>query len=361
MQTVGIFSNAAISTVYNFMYKTRSKSRSEQKKSHYGTKRCCNSFLRTIIPPIAPQTVVRQWNGEEYNCITKENYTYLLESAINYAALSGVELKHNAGKSIGEGISNIYDELDNIIGDINLNIEFKDNRLVFVLWKYHSWGKFTFYWLPVKFVESLNPLLRKIAISFLHRFIRSNFMSTTNDSQDTEWLLEMDEEDIYNYDDQNFEENKKIIASYKSGTIFNLMNTIITKCYYKNLPLVLSKYVPNNDYEQQLIDLFKEGLQFIGKDKLSIMQYGYDPNFDDEDDNEYHPVEMDRMIRIVYDNHDFVSEWIMEMVNSELLESYDISPVTQLTISPETTELFSMDSYPETFFKWFDKICTLIG
>jgi hypothetical protein len=138
------------------------------------------------------------------------------------------------------------------------------------------------------------------------------------------------------------------------------MNMIRNKCYYKNLSAVLPGYVPNNEFEQQLIDIFKEGLQFIGKDKPSIMHYGYDPLYNDEE-RDYHPVEMDRMIQVVYDNNDFVSEWMMEMVNSELRESYDISPVTQLTISPETTKLFSMDQYPDNFFKWFDKICTLIG
>ena len=359
MQTIGIFSNTAISTVYNFKYKSRGKSRSEQRKKDYSAERYCNSFLKNIIPPIAPQTVVRQCDNEEYNCITKENYAYLLESAMNYASLSGVELKHNAGKSIGEGISNIYDELNKIIGDINLNIEFKAKKLVFVLWKYHQWGKFTFYWLPVKFVETLNPPLRKIAISFLHRFIRSNGLTTINDSQDTEMIFEIHDDEICNYDEENIEENLQIFASYKSGTICNLMNTIMTKCHHKNLPEALSNYVPNNEFEQQLIDLFIEGLQFIGKDKPSIMNYGYDP-YSDEEEREYYPVEMDRMIRIVYDTNDFVSEWMMEITNTELRESYDISPVTQLTISPETTELFAMDRYPETFFIWFDKICTLL-
>jgi hypothetical protein len=201
MQTVGSNTNTGISTVYYFPYKTRSKSRSEQKKTNCSAERCCNSFLKTVISPITPQTVVSLWDGKDYNCTTKDNYLYLLESAMNYAALSGVELKHNAGKSIGEGISNIYDELDNIIGDINLNIEIKDNKPSFVLWKYHPWGKYTFYWLPVKFVELLNPHLRKIAISFIHRFIRSNGLLTTNESQDIDWILDMAKEDIYNCDE----------------------------------------------------------------------------------------------------------------------------------------------------------------
>lgn len=137
------------------------------------------------------------------------------------------------------------------------------------------------------------------------------------------------------------------------------MNRIDTKCYYKNLVSALNRYQPNNEFEEQLVELFKEGLAFIGKDKPSIMSYGYDPLYDE--DRDYHPVDMERMIRIVYDLDDFVTEWMMDWANNELRESYDISPATQFTIGPDTTELFSMDRYPDNFFKWFDKLCTLIS
>lgn len=359
MQAVGTIAATFAGTVYHRPNPARRSQRGEQKKTDYGTQRCRNSFLKTTFPPIVPQVIKRQWGDEEYNYITKENYSYLLESAMRYASLLNIELKHNPGGSIGEGISNIYDELDNIIGEINLNIEPHEDKLEFVLWKYHPWGDYTFYWLPVKFTESLNPKLRKIAISFIHKFMHSNGMIMTNEAFDVEWVLEWAKEGLSECDPDDIIKNTKLISSYESGKVHRLMNRIDTKCYYKNLVSALNRYQPNNEFEEQLVELFKEGLAFIGKDKPSIMSYGYDPLYDE--DRDYHPVDMERMIRIVYDLDDFVTEWMMDWANNELRESYDISPATQFTIGPDTTELFSMDRYPDNFFKWFDKLCTLIS
>jgi hypothetical protein len=359
MQAVGTIANTFTGTVYHKPDPARRIQRREQKKTDYGAQRCRNSFLKTTFPPIAPQVVTRNWNDEEYNYITEENYTYLLKSAMKYASLLGVQLIHNSGNSIGEGISNIYDELDNIIGEINLNIETSGDKLEFVLWKYHLWGDYPFYWLPVKFTESLNPKLRKIAISFIHKFMHSNGMIMTNEAFDVEWILEWAKDSISECDPDDIVRNAKLIKSYESGKVYRLMDRIDTKCYYKNLESTLNRYKPNNEFEELLIEIFKEGLAFIGKDKPSIMSYGYDPL--DDEDRDYHPVDMERMIRIVYDLDDFVTEWMMDWANNELREAYDISPATQFSISPDTMELFSMDQYPDNFFKWFDKICTLIS
>lgn len=359
MQAVGTIANTFAGTVYHKPDPAQRTQRCEQTKTDYGAQRCRNSFLKTTFAPIAPQIVTRNWNDKEYNYLTKDNYAYLLQSAMKYASLLGIDLKHNPGKSIGEGISNIYDELDNIIGEINLNIETHDDKLAFVLWKYHPWGDYTFYWLPVKFVELLNPGLKKIAVSFIHSFMHSNGMITTNEASDVEWVLEWARDEVGECDPDDKKRNRRLIDEYESGKVYRLMDRIDTKCYYKNLASALNRYIPNNEFEHQLISIFKEGLQFIGKDKSSIMSYGYDPL--DDEDRDYHPVDMERMIRIVYDLDDFVTEWMMDWANNELRESYDISPATQLAISPDTTELFSMDQYPDNFFKWFDKLCTLIS
>lgn len=268
-------------------------------------------------------------------------------------------MKQNPGRSIGEGISNIYDELNSIIGNINLNIDPNADKLEFTLWKYLPWGDYTFLWLPVKFIEDLNPQLQKIALTFVHNLMQSNGMSTLNDMYDFEWVLEWAKEGLCECEEEDRETNEQIIKSYESGKIFRLMERIEKKSYYKNIPDKLVKYVPNNEFEEQLVDLLKEGLLFIGKDKPSIMSYGYDPYYDEERD--FHPVDMDRMIRIVYDLDDFMTYSLSEWANSELREAYDISPVTQMALSPETSRLFSMDNYPDQFFKWFDKLCTLIS
>jgi hypothetical protein len=189
--------------------------------------------------------------------------------------------------------------------------------------------------------------------------MHSNGMVTTNEAFDVEWILEWAEDGLQECDPGDRERNAKLLASYKSGKIYRLMERIDSKPYYKNLQAALDRYVSNNEFEEELIGIFKEGLQFIGKDKPSIMSYGYDPL--DDEDRDYHPVDMERMIRVVYDPDDFVTGWMMGWANNELSESYDISPATQFIITPDTGKLFSMDQYPDNFFKWFDKICTLIG
>jgi len=359
MQAIGTISDRKTRTFNHRSDRTERKQRSEQKKTDYGTQWCCNSFLKTVFSPIAPAKVERDWGGETYNYVTKENYDYLVGSAMKYASLLGVELKHNPGRSIGEGISNIYDELSSIIGEINLNLEPYEEKLQFVLWKYHSWSDYTFFWLPVKFTESLNPKLKKIAISFIHQFMHSNRMVTTNEAFDVEWILDWATETLGECDPCEIKRNKKIIEDYQEGKVHRLMHRIENKCYYKDLSRVMEKYIPNNEFEKQLINQMKDGLCFIGNDKPSIMSYGYDPLYDEEQD--HHPVEMERMIRIVYDADDFVSEWMMEWANNELREAYDISPATRLEISPDTDRLFSMGDYPDRFFKWFNKMCELIG
>jgi hypothetical protein len=358
MHAVGTIADTNAGTVYYQPDGTRPPKRSEQEKTDYGAKRRCNSFLKTRFVPIAPAIVIREWNGEEYNYMTEENYTYLLKSAQRYASLTGVELRHNPGSSIGEGVANLYDELEEAIGDISLNIEPYEDRLQFVLWKYHTWGSYTFYWLPVKFTETLNPKLRKIACSFIHAFMHSNGIQTVNNSPDTEWVLESIRDSLHEYTPPDRERYRKLADSYESGKIYRLMKRIDSKSCYKNLPAALDKYVPGNDFERALISVFREGLQFTGEDKPSIMSYGYDP-LEDEEREEY-PVDLDRMIRVIYDRNDAVTEYLEEWANTELRESYDISPATRLAISPDTAEPFSMDRYPDDFFKWFDKLCTLI-
>jgi len=359
MQAVGTIAATKARTLYYKPDRTRRPQRREQKKTDYGAQWCRNSFLKTRFAPIAPTTVTRDWCDETYNYVTKANYSYLVKSAKRYASLLGVELSHNPGESIGEGISNIYDELDSIIGEINLNIEPGEDKLLFVLWKYHPWGDYTFYWLPVNFTESLNMKLKKIALTFIHEFMNSNGMVTTNDSFDVDWILGWAEEGMHECEPDDRKKMARLIKSYESGKIHKLMERIDTRTYYKNLPAALNRYKPNNEFEKQLIELFKEGLQFIGKDKPSIMSYGYDPL--DDEDMDFRPVDMERMIRVVYDLDDFVTEWMMEWANSELREAYDISPATQLVLSPDTDKLFSMDQYPDKFFVWFDKMCTLIS
>ena len=71
-----------------------------------------------------------------------------------------------------------------------INFEVYQDRLTFCLYEYHSWPEWTFHWLPVSFIDRLEGPLKRIAITFIHEFARSNGMSYLDEWGDLEWVLE---------------------------------------------------------------------------------------------------------------------------------------------------------------------------
>ena len=89
------------------------------------------------------------------------------------------------------------------------------------------------------------------------------------------------------------------------------------------------------------------------------MQYAYDAYYSENPD--FHPMYLQQQIRVVYDINDIVSDYLLDYYNSCSRETYDITPVTVRDLSPDTEELFSMDDYPERFFRWADEFISLIS
>lgn len=329
--------------------------RCDKSGKSYGAKRCRNSFLRSKILPIAPQIVTREdYCGNRHNLITQENYEYLRDSYFRYAGLMNVKAEHTLGRSLGESISNLYREMDAIIGnDIHLNYEEKNGRLYFNLWQTHTWGEYTLYYFPIKFVESLNPKLRRIAITFIHQLMKANGFTTINDEGDVDCILEWISDAPEDEEPEERKSRERLIRSYKmNGKAYNLLDRVWRKSYYKNLPKAIEEYDCKNDFEQGLIELMRKGLEFIQPDK-SIMYYTYDPFFDDEP--EVLPVGLDRQIRVVY-TFDMLTEYLEDHLTNNLQESYDIIPISTFEVTPQTDRPFSLeDTYPERFFKWADR------
>ena len=336
--------------------------RREQGRTDCGSKRGRNSFLSSALIPLAQKSLtVDCYDGyecEKINVITRENYEFLRDSYFRYALLLQREAVHTPGKSIGEGIARLYDEMDALVGDgLNVNIEQERGRLFFRLWKYHKWGSFMLYYFPVKFMESRNPVLKKIAITFLHNLMEANGSCTFWDDYEADFMFEMlSEED--DSDPVDRKERIKLLDSYQEGKIGRLLKRVETKSYYKNLPKALEAYEPRNGFEQPLVDAMKRGLPFLTPER-GIMQYGYDAYYSEDPD--FHPMYLQQQIRVVYDINDVVSEYLVDYYNSYSRETYDITPVTVRDLSPDTGELFSMDDYPERFFRWADEFISLIS
>lgn len=332
--------------------------RGEQGRTDCGSKRGRNSFLSTPLTPIAQgNLVVDTYDGNGINVITRENYEFLRDSYFNYACLLQTEAVHTSGNSIGEGIARLYDEMNALVGDnLNVNIEQEKGRLFFRLWKSHQWGSYTLYYFPVKFLESLNPVLRRIAVTFMHKLMRANGIGTFLDDDDTEYMFEMLSEDD-GTDSQDMKNQLKLLDSYRNGKIRKLLKKVESKSYYKDLPKTLELYAPQNGFEQPLIDAMKRGLPFLTPER-GIMQYGYDAFYSENLD--FYPMHLEQQIRVVYDTEDVVSEYLVDYYNCYSRETYDITPVTVCDLSPETKELFRMDDYPEQFFKWADEFINII-
>ncbi len=332
-----------------------------QGRTDCGSKRGRNSFLSTALVPVALKSlIVETYDGllcNVTNVITRENYKFLRDSFFRYATLLRKEAVHTPGSSTGESIARLYDEMNELIGDnLNVNIEQEGGRLFFRLWKSHKWGSYTLYYFPVKFVEPLNPVLRRIAITFINRLMKANGICTIRDDDDTEFMFELLSEDGGD-DPQDLRERMKLLDSYQNGRINRLLKSVKSKSYYKNLAKALGSYNPQNGFERQLTDVMRRGLPFLSPER-GIMQYGYDAFYSENPD--FHPMYLQQQIRIVYDIDDVVSDYLVDYYNSYNRETYDIIPVTVRDLSPDTEEPFRMDDYPERFFRWADEFINII-
>ena len=268
------------------------------------------------------------------------------------------EAVHTPGRTFGEGIARLHEEMDDLVGEgLNVNIEEQDGRLLFKLWKAHHWGKLTLYYFPMKFVEALGPELRRISITFIHELMKANGIQTVLDEDDTEYVLTWISEEVPEEAPEERKKRLRLLHSYENGRIKRLLQRVERKCYYKNLPKALDRYKARNDYERSLVSAMKEGLQFLSPER-GIMEYSYDPFYEKEP--EFHPMYLYQQIRVIYDSYDMVTDYLVDCYNSHSRETYDIIPVTTLDLSPETEKLFRMDDYPERFFKWADKFINII-
>ena len=246
-------------------------------------KRCRSSFLNTtFLPRPLPSLFVEDTGGNRYNLITQENYEFLRDSYFRYACLLGKEAVHTPGRTFGEGIARLHEEMEALVGeDLNVNIEEQNGRLLFRLWKTHRWGVLTLYYFPMKFMEALDPELRRISITFIHELMRANGIQTVLDEDDTDYVQTWLSEDVPDETAEERRKRLKLLRSYENGRVQALLRRVENKCYYKNLPKALDRYEPRNDYERSLVSAMKEGLEFLSPEH-GIMKYGYDPFYEEE-------------------------------------------------------------------------------
>lgn len=321
-----------------------------------------NDFLTgKILPVTSPEIRISSEKGD-INVATAENYRHLLSSAENYARLTGQTLKVKKGRNHSHRISLLYEALDTLIPQ-HLNIEEQEGKLSFCLYEYHKWDDYTFYWLPIRFAESLPTKLRRITLTFLHLFVRHHRLYSVCEmpffDYVVEYLMELEEDDDLSA--KQCREVSKLAASYYKGSIFHKLKQVQEKEYYKNLPRAMESYATSNLKERKLLTFIRDGLELIKTGQPSILDYQYNPYDDGDDEQDYPPVELDRLILLTYDTNDRINEDMVDSANSELRESYALAPVTVRLLSPDTREAFQKDDYPERFCKWFTEFTQFIN
>ena len=335
--------------------------RSKPAKKDYSAQRCCNSFLKTTFKSSVPSFIIKDCGKSTFNIITQENYEFLRDSYFRYAELSDVKAVHTPGRTLNESINDLYRNMQEILPDnTGLNIEMHDGRLHFTLWKSHKWGHYLLYYFPVKFMDRVNKELRHIALSFFNRFMHANGIRPILDFDEHKAIIDgvfpIDGPD--DTDEDNIG-NKEYIELYRSGKIDRLFKRIENTSYHKDIYAALKGYHPANEWESLLVDAMCDGIQLLNPDK-SIMEYSYVPSREDEPD--IYPVSLERQICLVYDNDDIVTETIIDFINSDMQQSYEIVPMATLALTPRTESLFKVtDDYPERFFKWADKFIYIIN
>lgn len=130
----------------------------------------------------------------------------------------GVKAQHIPGRNIGESIDRLVYDMETLLKDnAGVNLEQKGQQLFFNLWKCHQWGEYTLYYFPVKFVEELNPELKRIAISFINGMANANGIATILDGDETDMVLDWLETEEWDEPETETRNRLATVRSYRKG------------------------------------------------------------------------------------------------------------------------------------------------
>lgn len=126
-----------------------------------------HDFLTDKIPPLALDFWHKDgYDGSPVNLTTPENFDYLYQSASNYAGLMGIKLpfRYRKGGSPRLKITELYKAMDESVPEC-VNLEEKEGRLHFCLFRHHDWPEPELFWIPIDFTERLPVPLRNRTLS----------------------------------------------------------------------------------------------------------------------------------------------------------------------------------------------------
>lgn len=322
-----------------------------------------NGFLTERLLPVAPDYCIDEDDVTCINLTTPESFDYLYRSAVNYARLLDVRLpfpKKSRSRCPRLDIARLFEVMDNLVPE-SVNLEVVEGRLAFCLYRHHDWPDHTLFWLPLDFTKALSTPVRRLVLEFIRRFMLHHGMQDLKDTYYYEMACDdLESRPAYDEDITPREAKawKKLVESYEKGGIDRMLKRIWKRPFCSGFFRKLTEHCPKRENERGLLALVKEGMAFIGKAVPSIMSYQYDWAYEEEPD--FRPIPLYEQVMLVYSIRDVLTENMMEIFNSDQRETYCLSPVTRMLLSPETDRLFSMDDFPERFARWFGKFTEYI-
>lgn len=363
MQTVIGTANAGFGPLYHRRDGIRHRHQpgdKTKKKAVSSTARKRNDFLTGRFLPVSSDFYLEETEvGTRINLTTRENFDYLYRSAVNYAGLLGLSLLFPQKKRSAyprTDITRLYEIMENLLPQ-NVNLEFVNGRLMFCLYHFHKWPDYELLWLPLDFTERLDHPLRRIVMEFIRRFARHHRIGDITDTYyyqiAEDYLPSRLDEDS---DELTLKEKKRfrrLLESYNEGKIARLFKRMYGKPFCTDLEKRLDEYIPKKKSEKKLMELLKEGMALMGKDVPCIMDYQYD--WASEKEPDFMPAPLDTQIALAYSLDDEITEDMENSFSADMQESYNLTPVTTLFLTPETGRIFKMDDFPERFADWFDR------
>lgn len=325
----------------------------QQEKKKTAARRSYNDFLTGRILPVAPDYYMKLDEEEKINLTTKENFDFLYSSALKYAGLADVELPFRKSQGTPRmNISKLYKAMDDLLPE-NINLEAVNGKLYFCLYRFHDWPNHELFWIPLKFTEKLPRQLKRIALEFIRRLTRHHGIQNVTESYYCEMAIEsLKEYRCFGEEATAAEIRHKanLAKMYEEGKVHRILERMGKRKFCTDLGKEIQLYHTKKNKELKLLRLITEGMEFISSGSPSIMRYYYDWAYEESPD--FQPAGLDVQIMLTWSIYDDITNEMERYFNSDCQESYAITPVTTLYLTPETERLFTMNNFPERFGKW---------
>jgi hypothetical protein len=303
-----------------------------------------NGFLNAVFRPILATRLNPLFNGN--------NYDFLYRSARNYLKLLGSSLDSGKQEKDFTGLFRYFEE--RLPKGQHLLLMEENKKMSFKVFFGNDFLIGEVFFIPIAILNRTEGAFRDIVLSFFQVFYRAHHFPRKEDLYDYEVIVDCYMEEWHEYD--NDPERWNFIEAYKNGYVNDTFSLVYQKPNRSigELEKLVESYTAKNEMEKRLIASIRQGINIINMNK-NIFRHVRRPGKNDENFYDFDDeciIEAERMLRFVYSGSDYVSESLLEYLNTESAESAnDYFPRQSLILTPETGRLLEVD-FVECFFTW---------